>query len=91
MLNLLLKANILEGDVILRSVIAASMAFLGFIIGAQLQEASCHREAIRYGLGRYSPKTGEFEWLPREESERDYVTEVHNQMIMNRLNNQKCK
>ena len=64
---------------------------LGVVTGIAVQTYDLHRVAVRNGCGQYNSKTGDFEWISHKEPEPDYVTEVHNQMIMNRLNNQKCE
>ena len=62
-------------------------AIVGNIVGVNAAEM----RAVKQGAAQYNPQTAAFEWITSKEPERDYVTEVHNQMIMNRLNNQKCE
>lgn len=77
----------------LNTLVTAVAFVIGVATGALFQMYDSERVAVRNGAGQYNARTGNFEWIVRDDpkTERDYVTEVHNQMIMNRLNNQKCE
>jgi hypothetical protein len=64
---------------------------LGLMTGISVESFEFERRAVKAGVAQFNPRTAAFEWIESKQSECDYVTEVHNQMIMNRLNNQKCE
>jgi hypothetical protein len=71
---------------------AGVMVFtVGAIVGNIVGINAAEMRAVKQGAAQYNPQTAAFEWITPKEPERDYVTDVHNQMIMNRLNNQKCE
>jgi hypothetical protein len=63
----------------------------GMIVGNMVGQKATEMHAVENGVAQYNAKTGAFEWITPKEPERDYATEVHNEMIMNRLNSQKCE
>lgn len=73
-------------------VMIAAVAFsLGLATGAVFQLHDSELVAARNGAGQYNPRTGNFEWITPDDPERDYALKVRNEMIMNRLNSQKCE
>lgn len=73
-------------------VLAGLLVYIfGMITGNMVGQYSTEIHAVKNGAGQYNAKTGAFEWIKLKEPERDYALEVQNEMIMNRLNNQKCE
>lgn len=71
--------------------IGGGCLILGACFGTLAERYAFQGRAIKAGVAQFNARTAGFEWITPKEPERDYVTEVHNQMIMNRLNNQKCE
>ena len=63
----------------------------GTLAGISVEGYEFQHRAVKAGVAQFNPKTATFEWITPKEPERDYALEVHNEMIMNRLNNQKCE
>jgi hypothetical protein len=85
------KAIQMNPDKILLMICAVIGFGVGAIVGNIVGVNAAEMRAVKQGAAQYNPQTAAFEWITSKEPERDYVTEVHNQMIMNRLNNQKCE
>ena len=52
-----------------RAVILSLIAIFAALCADDLADAYWQREAIDHGAAQYNPKTGDWEWLPREEGE----------------------
>ena len=63
----------------------------GLLAGIAVEGYEFQIRAVKAGVAQFNPKTATFEWITPKEPERDYALEVHNEMIMNRLNSQKCE
>lgn len=63
----------------------------GVLTGITAERYEFQIRAVKAGVAQFNPKTATFEWITPKEPERDYALEVHNEMIMNRLNSQKCE
>ena len=58
-----------EVEIFYASLIYASLIFIaGVLIGAEVCEKAWEQSAIKNEVGIYSPKTGEFQWIKKEQS-----------------------
>jgi len=62
-----------EVEVFFAVIIVALALFVGMYVGDLAGEGRIQRQAIERGVARYSPTTGEWEWIPHELADQGHT------------------